>query len=111
MKRKNEVLRTRFGPPVAFEVNPVPLRATETNELEELKKRLLRQLLAKAVEPEENTALRRAANDAAALAWLTRYPLLVFPELLREKAETALFQNRKQVEIRERSLNLLPQAA
>lgn len=100
-------LRTRFGPDVRFDVPTVPFRATETTELEELKNRLLRQLLEQATDPGQNTLLRRAANDAAALAWLTRFPLLVFPALLEEKAQAALKQHQRQTGIRRRSLNLV----
>ena len=56
-------------------------------------------------------ALRRAANDAAALAWVTAYPLLVFPALLEEKVRAALRQYGRQAGIRRRSANLLLQAA
>jgi hypothetical protein len=111
MKNRYEKVRTRFAREVRFEVKPVHFRAAENTELEKLKDRLLRGLLEKTGDPEENTALRRAANDAAALAWASRYPLLVFPALLEEKARTALAQNQRQVRIRERSQNLLQEAA
>jgi hypothetical protein len=113
MKNKREKLRTRFEPDVRFDVAPAPFRATETTALEYLKNRLLRQLLAGAPNPLRNTALRRAANDAAAVAWLTPFPLLVFPELLGEKARLAELQLRRQADVRARSLNLnyLEQAA
>lgn len=110
---KTEQLKTRFEPDVRFNVVPAPFRATETTALEYLKNRLLRQLLAATQGQTRNTALRRAANDAAAVAWLTPYPLLVFPELLGEKARVAELQLRRQEDVRERSLNLnyLEQAA
>lgn len=104
-------IQARFGPEVRFDVPTVPFRATETTELEALKNRLLRQLLEKTTDPGQNTVLRRAANDAAALAWLTRFPLLVFPALLEEKAQTALLQRQRQAGIRRRSLNLMLNAA
>lgn len=109
--RTNETLRTRFGPEVCFDVQAVPFRATETTALEELKKRLLRHWLEQATETGQNILLRRAANDAAALAWLTQYPLLVFPELLEEKALNAFAQHKRQAGVRRRSQNLLLQAA
>ena len=111
MKKTNERVRTRFAPAVRFNVAPVSYRATETTALEKLKDRLLRQLLEQTTDPAENTILRRAANDAAALAWVTRYPLLVFPTLLEEKAQTATLQCQRQAGIRQRSLNLLLEAA
>ena len=65
-------------------------------ELERLKNRLLRELLASAPTPDLYAPLRRASNEAAALAWGTSFPLLVLPELLREKAEEARSYTRKQ---------------
>jgi hypothetical protein len=54
-----------------------------------------------------NARLRRAANDAAALAWTTNVPLLVFPALFEEKAQLAFRQAARQECIRERSRELL----
>jgi len=106
MKYNDRQLKTRFEPDVRFDVAPAPFRATETTALEYLKNRLLRQLLAGDTGTARNTAIRRAANDAAAVAWLTPCPLLVFPELLAEKARLAELQIRRQADVRERSLNL-----
>lgn len=107
MKHRFEPLTTQFAPDVRFEVEPLPFRATETTALEQLKERLLRELLAQTTDLAENTALRRAANDAVAIAWLTRFPLLVFPALLQEKAQAALTQGRRQTRIRQRSQNFV----
>jgi hypothetical protein len=109
--RINETIRTRFGPEVRFDVPTAPFRATETTALEELKKQLLRQWLEQATETGQNILLRRAANDAAALAWLTQYPLLVFPTLLDEKVRAAFLQHKRQAGVRRRSQKLLLQAA
>ncbi|HKI69337.1 MAG TPA: hypothetical protein VKA67_07105 [Verrucomicrobiae bacterium] len=95
----------KFGPATRFEVQPLPpapFRALQENELERLKNRLLKARLA-AAPPRLNAPLRRAANDAAALAWVTAYPTLVFPELFAEKAEEALRQAKLQDRVRERS--------
>jgi hypothetical protein len=62
----------------------------QENRFEELKNRLLRERLSRAAEPGWESLLRRAANEAAALAWVTPYPLLVFPDLFAEKAESAV---------------------
>jgi hypothetical protein len=51
--------------------------------------------------------LRRAANDAAALAWATLYPLLVFPVLFEEQTRAALRQAERQARIFESSRELL----
>jgi hypothetical protein len=101
---------TKFGPETRFELRPVPpapCRALQENELERLKNYLLRTRLETLPEAGYNAYLRRAANEAAALAWVTPYPTLVFPALFEEKAETALLQAEKQERIRERSALLL----
>lgn len=111
MNKTYKRVRTRFAPEVRFEVDAIPFRATQTTGLERLKDRLLRELLQKTTDAEENTLLRRAANDAAALAWATNYPVLLFPTLLEEKARGALLQHEHQARVRQRSLNLLSKAA
>jgi len=98
----------RFGPETRFEVTPLPaapFRATQETRLEELKNELLRAALYE--RPELGGYVRRAANEAAALAWITPYPLLVFPALFEEKAGTALLQAERQKSVRRRSLELL----
>src|SRR6185437_10740470 len=101
---------TRFGPETRFEVKPVPpapFRALEETELEGLKNRLLVRLLTELDEPEVNAYVRRAANEAAALAWVTPYPLLTFPGLFEEKVETALRYAERQTRVFERSAELV----
>jgi hypothetical protein len=101
---------TEFAPEVRFEVAPAPsapFRATQDAELERLKTQLLQQRLGEAWEPQLRSSLRRAANDAAALAWVTPYPLLVFPVLFDEKAEAALYHAQRQNQVRARSRELL----
>ena len=103
-------LRARFGPETRFEVKPAPpatFRATQETELERLKSRLLRQTLVELTGPDANGFVRRAANEAAALAWETRVPLLVFPALFEEKTQTALRQIRRQASVRLRSTGLI----
>lgn len=101
---------TRFGPETRFDVKPnppVPFRAAQENELEQLKKRLLMGALKRFEEPDYNAYIRRAANEAAAIAWVTPYPLLTFPELFAEKTNTALIYARRQESVRERSAGLV----
>ena len=101
---------TRFGPETQFEVRPAPpapFRATQETGLERLKNQLLRERLYDLAEPGFNGYVRRAANEAAALAWVTAYPLLMFPALFDEKTEDALLQARRQTSVRQRSLELL----
>jgi hypothetical protein len=103
-------LPARFGPETRFEVRPrpaVPFRAVQETEFDRLKQLLLDQLLAQAEDPELYAPLRRAANDAAALAWTTPYPALVLPELLKEKVREARVRARRQRDIRVRSRLLL----
>ena len=70
----NEIYRrvpTEFGPDTGFEVKPnllVPFRAKEEAELERLKARLLAEWLKTRGGPKLDSHLRRAANEAAALA-------------------------------------------
>ena len=84
-----------------------PFRALRENELERLKNRLLLKSL-KTTDWRFNAHVRRAANEATALAWVTPYPLLVFPELFEEKVDAALLQARRQDQVRRRSRELLP---
>jgi len=110
MNAKYRLVPTRFGPETGFEVKPVPpapFRARQENELERLKARLLAERLAVLCNPQSGSQLRRAANEAAALAWVTRYPLLVFPALFEEKAEAALLRAERQEQVRQRSRELL----
>jgi hypothetical protein len=112
-RNKNNVVKTRFETEPGFEIGlpaPVPVRGTAENELEQLKGRLLRGLLAPVMEPALSTALRRAANEAASVAWFTPFPLLFFPTLLEEKAADALRRQKRQREIRQRTQGLLEQA-
>jgi len=102
MKKRENRLRAEFAPETRFELRPVPpatFRATLENEFERLKKVLLARQLAKTTAPDLNAPLRRAANEAAALAWSTLFPLLVFPALFEEKTEAALRHAKRQAQI------------
>ena len=101
---------TRFGPETRFDVKPVPralFRAAQEDRFEQLRNRLLAERLAAVLDPEFNPQVRRAANDAAALAWLTPYPLLVFPALFEEKAAEAMQRAVRQEQVCQRSRELL----
>jgi hypothetical protein len=69
-------------------------------ELERLKERLLREHLCRADHPAVRNQLRRAAREAAALAWTTPYALLVFPGLLEEKLSAARRYVERQAQLR-----------
>jgi len=101
---------TKFAPEIRFEVTPAPaapFRAVQESTLERLKTRLLLERLKELANAEFNCQLRRAANEAAELAWVTCYPLLVFPALFEEKVEAALALAARQEPVRPRSLELL----
>jgi hypothetical protein len=94
----------RFAPPIRA---ASPFDGAAETELDQLKNRLLARELERTATLEQNVGLRRAANDAAALAWLTPYPLLLLPVLFEEKARAARIKAGRQALIRERSNSLL----
>ena len=107
-------MTTLFEPETRFEVAPVPavpFRGTQETELDRLKNRLLREWLQQTPDEQLFAPLRRAANEAAALAWFTPFPLLFFPGLLEEKARGALRQGARQRYVRDRSESLMEEAA
>ena len=92
-----------FGPETRFEVKPLPpapFRAFQETKFEQLKSSLLREALTMTSDNRLNSRLRGAANEAAALAWATAYPLLVFPVLFAEKTAAALKWSQRQDVIR-----------
>jgi hypothetical protein len=98
-----------FGPETRFELRPAPpapFRALQENHFEELKANLIREQLRRLWRPDLSALVRRAANEAAALAWITPYPLLMFPVLFDEKADAALTAATRQQDIRRRSREL-----
>ena len=109
MNLRYQIIPTEFGPETRFEVAPViaPFRVVQTNRFEQLRGRLLSERLEEIWEPAFTSQVRRAANEAAALAWVTPYPLLVFPVLFEEKANSAIAVARRQEQVRRRSRNLL----
>ncbi len=103
-------MAAKFAPEIRFEVRPLghlPFRANLESEFEKLKSRLLAEELDQVEMPEMNAPLRRAANEAAALAWVTCYPLLVFPTLFEEKCDLAKRQAERQARIYEDSRELV----
>jgi hypothetical protein len=109
MNAKYRRVPTEFGPETRFEVRPVPpapFRAVQENHFEQLKTALVRERLEGLWNPELSAHVRRAANEAAALAWITPYPLLVFPALFEEKAEAAVLVANRQEQIRRHSREL-----
>lgn len=101
---------TEFGMETRFEVNPVPLapfRALMETEFERLNSRLLHEQLAGARTALLAGELRRAANEAAGLAWATAYPLLFFPALFEEKVRQTARRVARQEAILEETRELV----
>ena len=112
-RQKYRQVITQFEPETKFEVGgiaPVPFRGALEIELEQLKARLLVPLLNASTDPAQSEPLRRAANEAAGLAWFTPFPLLFFPALLEEKVYAAQRQQARQRRIRQRTEGLLEKA-
>lgn len=107
-------LPARFARETKFAVKPHSPRRNRNGadtELEKLKQRLLRRQLDETSDAAIAPALRRAADEAAALVWLTPCPLLLLPVLFEEKVEAAKRQAALQAQIRRRSLMLWAKAA
>ena len=101
---------TRFYPETRFQLKPIPaatFRANLETKFERLKEQLLRERLELPLKGQFNSQVRRAANEAAAMAWLTAFPLLVFPVLFDEKVQQEQIRFERQQDIRERSRELL----
>jgi hypothetical protein len=110
MNRNYRRVPTEFGPDTRFELKPaigVFRRTAEENRFKALKAELLFERLNEELGAAHNNPVRRAANEAEALAWVTPYPLLVFPALFEEKAEAALARAQRQEDVFERSRELL----
>ena len=85
---------------------PKPLavcRTAITDGFSQLKHRLLRERLAQEPDPELRGSLERAAQESAAVAWTTPFPLLVWPELLEEASRAARSRAERQRSIKERT--------
>jgi hypothetical protein len=102
MKTETNRVNAKFAPEIRFAVRTTttaPFRAALENDFERLKHRLLAEQLAALERPDLNATIRHAANEAAALAWVTFYPLLVFPALFEEKSAAAVRQAERQTRI------------
>lgn len=102
------------GLPTSWGYEPEPSSTTEQRsdtDLELLKNRLLQQALSGSVTTALVKPLRRAANEAAAIAWLEPLPLLVFPTLFEEKARIARKQAQRQERVQAQSSEWLQEVA
>src|SRR5438046_5260643 len=111
-KQESQETTAEFEPASRSDSNPVAggrLQARGTDSLEELKQRLLQEIAGAGMGSANLTCLRRAAEEAASLAWTTSFPLLVLPELFFEKAAEARVRSQRQREIWQRSMGLTGQ--
>jgi hypothetical protein len=102
MNKTTTRIPAEFRPETRFELRPnaaTPFRIAQETEFERLKSRLLAEQLARNAAQELNAPLQRAANEAAALAWISFHPLLMFPVLFEEKIRVALRQAERQARI------------
>jgi hypothetical protein len=77
----------------------VPARGPLEEQLENLKMRMLGKMLNTEADPGLARELAWAANEAAAVAWYTGYPTLLFPALFEEKAQSARKRWERQMEL------------
>lgn len=108
-KLESHNIAAEFEPATRLDLNPVSgggLQASGIAALEEFKQRLLLETARARSDSATLSCLRRAAEEAASLAWTTPYPLLVLPELFAEKAAEACVRSQRQRDIRQRSLGL-----
>ena len=110
MNAKYRRIETNFAPETRFELTPAlvaPFRAVFEDQFERLKDRLVTESLDTVWEPRLSSEVRRAANEAAVLARLTLYPLLVFPVLFEEKAQETLRKAARQKSVGERNCDFI----
>lgn len=88
-----------------------PPHRHDAAELEQLKHMLLAPWLAGAPSTRQHGILRQAANEAAALAWITPFPLLFLPALVEEKLHSARQHTERQGRIRRESRRMLTEVA
>jgi len=103
-------LAAEFEPATLLDLNPVSgggLQARVVAALEALMQRLLLETAWARSDSATLSCLRRAAEEAASLAWTTAFPLLVLPELFAEKAAEACVRAQRQQDIRQQSLGLI----
>lgn len=105
--RPYQQLQTRFEPNVEFEVTPVSeaqVRHLVRERFRDLQNRLVDDYRGEAGNRLSRSRLNRIANDAAALAWTTSYPLLVMPVLFAEKYLEEFTRETPRIEQRSRAL-------
>jgi len=109
-KLESHDIAAEFEPASRLDLSPVSAghcRVSVIAALEELKQRLLLETARARSDSASLSCLRRAAEEAASLAWTTPFPLLVLPELFAEKAVEAYVRSQRQRDIQQRSRGLI----
>ena len=100
-------IETKFAPDTGFSLapRPGPDQALHHNDLESLKRQLFEETVENSFEG--GLLARLAADEAAALAWATPYPTLVFPVLFQEKLRAVEAHADRQAEVHRITRELL----
>lgn len=113
MRFNTTITPTKADPPTAFDrlstrtpaarVRPREKRRRDDRALLHLRHRLVDQTLGQVQSLRLVEPIRRAAQEAEALAWMEEFPLLVFPCLFQEKLEAARFRTQRQMWVEART--------
>src|SRR5437899_12454123 len=109
-KLESHNIAAEFEPATRLDSHPASAcrhQASGIAALEELKQRLLQETARARSDSATWSCLRRAAEEAASLAWTTPFPLLVLPELFAEKEVEACVRSLRQRDIQQRSRGLI----
>lgn len=104
---------TRFESETWFDVviPAAPFRGAEERKLDQFKNQLMEQMSISSAKGDLLSRYQHAATEAATLAWMTPYPLLVLPVLLEEKILAAKLHAERQSVIRGKSQLIMAEAA
>lgn len=91
--------------------SPCAVSRRARNRIGAVEEPVLRQALDAAVDAEFYAPLRRAANEAAAVAWMTPFPLLFLPSLFEEKVAAVRRQVERAQNVRTRSRRILEEVS
>jgi hypothetical protein len=107
----NSRLDRRFAPDGMFDVPTANVRLADYGKrFEKLQQELVDHLFQDPMNNLLRQELERVANDAAAVAWATPFPLLFFPVVLNEKVDAQRFQDERQNRIEKQSRVLFESA-
>ena len=92
----------------AFELPPRFERRELETRFADMKDELLNELLEETETLDLHPRFKQAANEAAGLAWMTEFPLLVYPELFGEIAKRERVNQHRQRQILAKTDHLQP---